>query len=146
MDVFGGYQPEISVHVDRIRLEAHNLRLAALVEAIRNHNVSVPAGQIRSDRRQFTFRVDEESQSLQEIAQIPITTPAGSIIRVGDIAEVQEGSGEDLSRYHANGRAAIPMQIFKQDNANTVEVVELARAKLREIGKRYPEIEITCIF
>jgi len=142
VDVFGGYQPEVSVHVDRNRLDAHNLSLAALVEAIRNHNVSVPAGQIRSARRQYTFRVDEESQTLQEIAQIPITTPAGNMIRVGDIAEVQEGSSEDLSRYRANGRAAIPMQIFKQDDANTVEVVGLASAKFKEIGERYPEIEI----
>lgn len=142
VDVFGGYEPEISVQVDRNRLEVHQLRLAQVVEAIRNHNISVPAGQIRSAGRQYTFRIDEESQTLQEIAQIPITTPAGSRILVGDIAEVKEGSGEDLSRYRVNGKAAIAMQLFKQEDANTVQVVERAREKLAELGKRFPAIEI----
>lgn len=142
VEVFGGYQPEISVQVDRNRLEAYRLRLAPVIDAIRSHNVSLPAGQIRSTRQQFTFRVDEESQTLQEIGQIPITTSAGSRILLADIAKIEEGSGEDLSRYRVNGRAAIPMQIFKQDDANTVEVVKLARAKFAEIAERYPDIEI----
>ncbi len=142
VDVFGGYQPEISVQVDRNRLEAHRLRLGAVVDAIRSHNISAPAGQIRSKNRQYTFRVDEQSQNLQDIADIPITTPAGYRIRVGDVATVTDGGGEDLSRFHVNGKAAIAMQIFKQDDANTVEVVRLAREKFAELLQRYPQIEI----
>lgn len=142
VDVFGGHEPEISVHVDRNRLEAHRLRLGVVLEAIRNHNVSLPAGQIRSSGRQYTFRVDEQSRTLQEIAEIPITTPAGSRILIGDVAEISESGGEDLSRFRVNGQSAIGMQILKQDGANTVQVVERARNKFKEISKRYPEIEI----
>jgi len=142
VDVFGGYQPEISVQVDRNRLEAHRLRLGAVVEAIRSHNISAPAGQIRSSGRQYTFRVDEQSRTLQDLAEIPITTPAGNRIRVGDVATVTEGAGEDLSRFRVNGKAAIAMQIFKQDDANTVEVVRLAREKFAELSRRYPQIEM----
>lgn len=142
VDVFGGYKPEISVHVDRNRLEAHKLRLAVVVDAIRNHNVSVPAGQIRSAGRQYTFRVDEQKRTLREIAQIPITTQTGSRILIGDIAEISEGGGEDLSRFRVNGQAAIAMQIFKQDDANTVQVVELVRSKFKDISRRYSEIKI----
>ncbi|NIV94906.1 AcrB/AcrD/AcrF family protein, partial [candidate division KSB1 bacterium] len=57
VDVFGGHQPEVSVQVDRNRLDAHRLRLAAVIGAIRRHNVSLPAGQIRSAGQQYTFRV-----------------------------------------------------------------------------------------
>lgn len=142
VDVFGGYEPEISVQVDRDRLEAHHLRLAAVVEAIRNHNVSAPAGQIRSAGRQYTFRVNEQSHSLQEIAQIPITSPSGTRVLVGDIVELKEGGGEDLSRFRVNGKAAIALQIFKQDDANTVEVVRRAQAKFKELSERYAEIQM----
>lgn len=142
VDVFGGYEPEITVAVDRNRLEAHRLRLGAVVEAIRAHNVSVPAGQIRSEGRQYTFRVDEQSQSLKEIAHIPLTTPAGNQIRIGDAAAISEGSSEDLSRFRVNGKPAIAMQIFKQDDANTVEVVELAQEKFRDLAQRYSNIEM----
>ncbi len=112
VDVFGGYKPEISVAVDRDRLEAHRMPLGAVVEAIRTQNVSVPAGQIRSAGRQYTFRVDTQSRSLRDISRILLTTPAGKQIRIGDVATVTESGGEDLSRFRVNGISAIAMQIF----------------------------------
>lgn len=142
VDVFGGYQPEISVAIDRNRLEAYHLDLPAVVNAVKNHNISLPAGQIRSEGRQYTFRIDEQSRTLQDIAQIPIYLPAGKIIRLRDIAEIRQGAAEDQSRFRVNGQAAIAMQIFKQDEANTVEVVERAQKKFAEIGQRYPEMEL----
>ena len=142
VDVFGGYQPEISIRVDRNRLEAHKLRLGMLVDAIRTHNISAPAGQIRSSGRQYSFRVDEQSRTVQELADIPLTTPAGYRIRIGDVATVTQGAGEDQSRFRVNGQPAIAMQIFKQDDANTVEVVNLSRQKFAELAGRFPHIEV----
>ncbi len=142
VDVFGGYQPEVSVLVDRDRLEAHKLNLVKIVEAIRSHNVSVPAGQIRSQGRQYSFRLDEQSVNLQDISQIPLLTPGGQKIRIGDVAKIIEGSAEDLSRFRVNGKSAIAMQIFKQEDANTVEVVKLSQSKFAELGQRFPQIQM----
>ena len=142
VDVFGGYRPEISVQADRDRLDAHRLSLGAIVEAIRRHNISAPAGQIRSTGRQFTFRVDEQCRTVEEIGHLPIATPTGNRIRIGDVALIEEGAGEDLSRFRVNGRAAIAMQIFKQDDANTVAVVQRARARFADLSERYPHVEI----
>jgi multidrug efflux pump subunit AcrB len=141
VDVFGGYQPELSVRVDRARLDAHNLPLGAVVEAITTHNVSLPAGEIRSEGRQYSFRVDQQSETLADIAAIPITTPTGQRVLVGDLAAIEMGSGDDLSRFRVNGDDAIAMQIFKQEDANTVEVVGLLEDAFAEIGDRYPGIE-----
>lgn len=140
VDVFGGYRPEVSVRVDRSRLDAHNLPLGAVVQAIQSHNVSLPAGEIRSEGQQYSFRVDQQSRTVEEIAAIPITTPTGQRVLVGDLASVEDGSSEDLSRFRVNGSSAIAMQIFKQEDANTVEVVNRAQEKLDELQERYPAI------
>ncbi|MBN1446375.1 MAG: efflux RND transporter permease subunit [Bacteroidetes bacterium] len=142
IDVFGGYRPEITVEIDRNRLEAHRLSLPAVVEAISSSNVSVPAGQINSGGRQFTFRVDEQRSSLQEIAAVVVGTPDGKRVLVRDVARVRDGTSEDQSRFRVNGKSAIAMQVFKQDDANTVEVVERAQEKIREFRERYPTLEI----
>ncbi len=142
VDVFGGHQPEISVLVDRNKLEAYHLRLPLVVDAITTHNVSLPAGQIRSEGRQYSFRVDERSRTPEDIRNIVLTTPMGKRIRVGDLATVAEGSAEDLSRFHVNGEPAIAMQIFKQDDANTVDVVEKAQQKFAVLQKRYPNVKM----
>jgi len=139
VDVFGGHSPELSVRVDRTRLDAHNLPLGAVVEAIRTHNVSLPAGEIRSEGRQYSFRLDHRSSSADEIAAIPVTTPTGQRVLVGDLAVVEDGAGEDLSRFRVDGEAAIAMQVFKQSDANTVDVVGRTQAAFDTIRDRYPE-------
>lgn len=141
VDVFGGYQPELSVQVDRDRLEAHNLPLGAVVEAITAHNVSLPAGEIRSEGRQYSFRLDQQSGSIAELSTIPITTPAGQRVLLGDLAAIEIGSGEDLSRFRVNGENAIAMHVFKREDANTVEVVGQVREALIEIRNRYPDMQ-----
>jgi len=142
VDVFGGHQPEVSVEVDRNRLEAHRMPLEAVVQAIRSHNVSVPAGQIRSAGRQYSFRMDAQSDTTDDIAAIPLSTPGGRRVLVGDLATVTNGSGEDLSAFRVNGKSAIAIQVFKQDNANTVAVVQAAREKLAELEHSYSGIQV----
>jgi len=141
VDVFGGYQPEVSVSVDRSRLEAHNLPFGAVVEAITANNISLPAGEIRSEGRQYSFRVDQQSGSIAELSEIPITTPAGRRVLLGDLARIEIGSGEDMSRFRVNGENAIAMQVFKQEDANTVEVVGLVNDAFAEIRERYPDLQ-----
>ena len=142
VDVFGGFSPEVSISVDKDRLEARRLPLSAVSDAIRNFNVSEPSGQIKGAGKHYSFRIDTRSGSLQEIASIPIITPEGQRVLVGDVAVVSEGSGEDLSRFRVDGKGAIAMQVFKQEDANTVEVVERAMEKFGELRKRYPDVEM----
>ncbi|RKX29064.1 MAG: AcrB/AcrD/AcrF family protein, partial [Candidatus Zixiibacteriota bacterium] len=140
VDVFGGHNPEVSVFVDRSKLDAYKLPIAAVAQAIKEHNVSIPAGKINSNEIQYSFRVDEESKTIQDIAKIPIRLQDGNRLLLGDLAKIRYGSAEDLSKYHVNGESAIAVQILKQDNANTVDVVLRAQAKFAEIAGRYPQL------
>jgi hydrophobe/amphiphile efflux-1 (HAE1) family protein len=142
VDVFGGFRPEITVDVDRRRLEAHRLSLAQLAEAIAMHNVSAPAGQISSGGRQHTFRLDEQKRSVQDLGRIPVPTPAGSRVLLRDVADIRVGSSEDQARFRVDGKSAIAVQVFKQDDANTVEVVERAQRKMQQLQEEYPQLEV----
>ncbi|MBD3225660.1 MAG: MMPL family transporter [Caldithrix sp.] len=141
VDVFGGYEPEISIQVNRQKMEAYRLSLAQIVQAVKEQNISVPAGQIRSEGQQYTFRLDAQSTDIEDIMNILVDTPAGARVRISHFADVQSGASEDLSRFRVNGQSAIAMQIFKQDDANTVDVVRLSRAKFEDLDRQYPSID-----
>ncbi len=142
VDVFGGFRPEINVDVDRQHLEAHRLSLPQLADAISMHNVSAPAGQINSRGRQYTFRLDEQKRTPQDLGRIPIQTAAGTRVLLRDVADIREGSSEDQARYRVNGKSAIAVQVFRQDDANTVEVVARAQKKMRQLQESYPSLEV----
>ncbi|MDX9759157.1 MAG: efflux RND transporter permease subunit [Bacteroidota bacterium] len=141
VDVFGGDRPEITVSVDRSRLEAYRVALPQVVEAIAANNASAPAGQITSRGRQYSFRLDERKRDIEDLSRIPVPLPQGGRVLLRDLAEIHSGTAEDQSRFHVNGTAAIAMQVFKQDDANTVEVVEHAQEKIRELHAKYPHLE-----
>jgi hydrophobe/amphiphile efflux-1 (HAE1) family protein len=140
VDVFGGHEPEIAVRVDRDRLDAHRLTIGDVVRALREHNVSRPAGQIRGEGRQLSFRVDAQFDLPGQLGGIPLTTPGGQPVRIGDLATITMGGAEDLARFRVDGEPAIAMQIFKQDDANTVAVVAAARAQLAVLASRHPDV------
>ena len=140
VDVFGGYRPEISVLVDRERLDAHGMAPSSVVAALLQHNVSLPAGQIRSTNGQYNFRVDGQISSAAGLADIPLPTRDGQRLLVGDVARIIGGSAENQSLFHVNGKPAIALQIFRQDDANTVDVVESARTRLASLAVAYPQV------
>jgi len=140
VDVFGGHNPEVSVFVDRSILETYKLPIAAVAQAIKEHNVNIPAGKINSNEIQYSFRIDEESKTIPDIEKIPIRLQDGNRLLLGDLAKIHYGSAEDLSKYHVNGESAIAVQILKQDNANTVDVVLRTQEKFAEIAGRYPHL------
>lgn len=140
IDVFGGHEPELSVLLDRSRLESYGVLIGSVVSTIRSYNISTPAGKITSTENQFAFRIDEQRRTIQDFETIPIRLQDGNRLLLGDIAQINYGSAEDLSKYHVNGKEAIAVQIFKQDDANTVDVVLKAQKKIHEFENRYPRL------
>src|SRR5690606_1582459 len=58
---------------------------------------------------------------------LPITTPAGTMIRLSDIADVQDGIKDPEKIARINQKNTILMQVFKQSDANAVEVSEAVK-------------------
>lgn len=141
IDVFGGHEPELSVLLDRSRLESYGVPVGNIVSAIRSYNVSIPAGKITSTENQYAFRIDEQRKTIQDFETIPVRLQDGNRLQLGDLAQIQYGSAEDQSKYHVNGESAIAVQVFKQDDANTVDVVLKAQEKIRELDSRYPSLK-----
>ncbi|AWV88820.1 efflux RND transporter permease subunit [Bradymonas sediminis] len=141
VDVFGGSKPTVEVELDRRKLEAARVPLARVVESLRASNAMSPAGMIRSESTQTIFRVDTRADSIADLARIPIATPGGSHILLGDLATIRNAAAEDDSRFRLNGRQVIAMQVFKTTEANTVDVVRRAQASIAQLEGFYEGVE-----
>jgi hydrophobe/amphiphile efflux-1 (HAE1) family protein len=138
VDVFGGAKPAVLVEVNRRDAEAYRLPLTRIVESVRKHNSTLPAGEIRTETGQVMFRLESRAQSVEELSRIPIALPDGSRILLGDVASVRSGSLDDDSRFAIDGQNAIAVQVFKTEEANTVAVVRAVRETIGHLGERYP--------
>jgi len=139
VNVFGGSKPAVLVEINQRDAQAYGMSLPRIVGSIRKHNSALPAGEIRTETGHTMFRLESRAQSVEELSRIPIVLPDGSRILLGDVAHVRFGALDDDARFAVDGEAAIAMQVFKTDDANTVDVVRRVREMLDSLGGSYPD-------
>ncbi|PED08697.1 efflux RND transporter permease subunit [Bacillus pseudomycoides] len=82
-------------------------------------------------------------------AQAPQMNPAAAngipTVTLEEIADIKEvGKAESISR--TNGKEAIGIQIVKAADANTVDVVNAVKDKVKDFEKKYKDLEIISTF
>jgi multidrug efflux pump subunit AcrB/outer membrane protein TolC len=143
VDVFGGAVRAVLVEIDQRKLEAYRIPLPRVLEAIRAQNTTAPAGRLRSETTQTSYRVEARSADLRSLAAVPLFTPGGETLRLSAIATLRVGSLDDDARFSIDGTRAIALQVFKTDEANTVQVVREIQREVQRLGGQYPALKLT---
>ncbi|QNF34673.1 efflux RND transporter permease subunit [Adhaeribacter swui] len=134
----GGEEREIKVNVNPEKLRGYGLSLNQVTQAIITANQDYPTGKIETTEEQYNIRMAAKFTSLDQIRNLIVfTNPNGSQVRVGDIAEVQNGIADYTTLNRINGRASIGMIIQKQADANAVDISERVRAEIGNIENMY---------
>ena len=138
VDLVGGEEREIKVNLDSQRLESYGISIAKVAQAVQGANLDFPTGTVKDSDAQFTVRLAGKFNSLEELAQLTIGhSPQGGAIKLGDLAEIQDGRKEDTNLIRVNGRSAVGILIQKQSDANAVEVCKTVRRELQRLEKEY---------
>lgn len=137
VDISGVAPAEVEIAVSSDALSAHGLSLNDLVTRLRSINFSVSAGEIDDGGRRLRVQPVGEITSLTQMRALVLDTRG---TRLGDIADVRlKPSRVDYGR-HLDGRPAVGIDIFKERNANLVDVVRQVLDRLALIGNQ-PEFE-----
>src|SRR4051795_6117830 len=137
--IIGGRPRQINVVVDSAKLSAVGLTTAQLVAALQSQNVQIPGGKVEQGLRDLTLRTYGRVQSPQDFANIPLTTANGYVVKVGDVAHIEDSVAEPESIATVNGKPAVVMNIRKQSGTNTVEVIERLKEQLGQVRTDLPK-------
>ena len=134
IEIVGGRPREIHVVIDPARLAARGLTPGDVAAALESGNLELPAGRITEVGHEVVVTTKGAFTSLQEIADAPIAGPgvamAGAVVRVGDVALVQDDMLEARSHASVDGKPALGLVIQKESGANLVEVAGEVRAEI----------------
>lgn len=136
--VVGGREREIKVKVAQDRLRAYGLSIQQLQAALGQGNLSLPAGTADAGDVRYRVRYDAQFQSTEELAGLVLQSTPKGVIRLGDVAQVEDGLKEQdfISRF--NGVDSVGLLITKQATANTMQVADDLRATVAEVEKTLP--------
>jgi HAE1 family hydrophobic/amphiphilic exporter-1 len=138
VNLVGEAKREVQVVVDRTRLEAYNLSLAQIVDALRTQNVDAPVGTADRGTTEAMVRVTARGTTAAQIAEIPVKHVGDRTLLVRDVAQVIDGVEEARSLAFVDDRPAIALDVQKQAGANTVAVADGVRAAVAKMGPEMP--------
>lgn len=125
--VKGGQQEEIQVQLDVESLKSLGLSPDFVIAALAQQNINLSGGRLREGEAEYLVRTLNEFMTIEDVANSIIVTPGGAQLKLFEIAEVFLGTKERETIVHINGREAVAIDIFKEGDANTVEVCNKIR-------------------
>lgn len=145
VDMIGGEEREIQVSVNPDKLEGYGLSILEVQQLIASSNMDFPTGNVKTRNNQTTLRLSGKITSIEEFRTLPIRTPSGTVIRLQDIADVQDGIKDVEKISRIDRKNTILLQVFKQSDANAVEVSKLVKEMNAEIERDYASQGISIV-
>lgn len=138
--IFGEARPAMRVWLQPGKLAAFSVTPADVEAALRTQNVELPAGRLESADQNVTLRVERPFATPEQFRQLVIARGGdGYLVRLGDVARVEQGPENPYSAFRINGEPAAGLGIVRQSGANTLAVANAVREAADEIRPMLPD-------
>lgn len=146
VQAFGAGDYSMRVWLDPEKMKARGLTADDVVNAVREQNLQVAAGQIgeppipEGQAYQMTMNVRGRLLEADEFEQIVLRTGEdGRMLRIGDVAKAELGAKTYVIGSSLNGLSSATIAVYQIPGANALEVVAGVRAQLDQMEAGFPE-------
>ncbi len=148
--IVGGRAPEYHVIVDPLRLQAANLSLAQITDALNRNNQVTPAGMLEENYQLYLTVVDGRLQTIADIENMAVTAVAaapnmatapaalGHPLRIKDFARVERAPEPVFNIVTARGEKAVLLNVYSQPNGSTLDIAKQLKDELAALSKTLP--------
>jgi len=141
VEVSGVRDYEISIEVPLHRLSALGLTLTDVAGAIRRSSLDLSAGSINTRESQVRVRTLGQNYNQQDFEEIVLLSGRdGTLVRLGDIAEVRDGFEEADVIVRYQNRPAAFVEVYRAGGEQVMDVATTVREHLaNEVIPALPE-------
>ena len=139
VELLGGRKRQINVLAQLDRLAQYGLTANDLLAAIGRESLDIPAGDIRLPYREIGVRFKGEARSAEDVANLTFAVPDRGVLRIADVARVEDGSSDPETVVSYNGSSAVLMEVYKRADGNTIRVADGIYERIEEVRGLLPE-------
>ena len=141
VDVFGGFDKEIEVVIDKDKLDRYNLNITKIIATLKSNNDDFAIGFITSEEDRFLLKSKGKRDQINALKEISISKD----IVLGDVAKIYFGHYENSAEYFGNGKASIAIAVKRAENADVIKSIDLVQKEIDKLSQKYTNItfEIT---
>ena len=138
VQVFGSQKYAVRVQLNPDALAARGIGVDEVQQAITAANANTPIGTLKNSKQSLTIQALTDRSNAEQFRSIIVATRGGRPMRLGDLAVVTDSVENNQTASWYNGTRAILLGVFRQPEANTVEVVDRIKALLPSFESQLP--------
>ena len=138
VQLIGGMKKRINVKIDRDKLAEYHLSIEDLERNIISQNLSLPAGTMNINDKDYLLRIPAEYKNIQELENVFIKQVDSKVVTLKDIAEVEDGFNDEKFSMKINGDKGLMLLVQKRSGANTIDVVRKVSSSMKKLAKKLP--------
>ncbi|WP_431275216.1 efflux RND transporter permease subunit [Variovorax ureilyticus] len=144
--VYGQKRFAVRVKADADLLNARNITLDELANAVRLANANTPVGVLDGPRQTLTIQANEQMLKAADFAKVIVGQRNGAPVRLDEVATIEDSFESVKTGSAYNGKSSISLAVQRQPNANTVQVVDAVRALMPRFHEELPQsVEISVL-
>jgi len=139
-EILGSRPYEISIEVSEFTLQAYDLTLAEVAEAVRRGSLDLSAGAIRSEAGDILVRTKGQAYIGRDFEEIVVrTNPDGTRVLLKDIALIRDEFVETDAFSEYNGKPAISIRVLSVGDQSELDISETVRAYVAQKAETLPD-------
>jgi HAE1 family hydrophobic/amphiphilic exporter-1 len=146
VNVNGSLRRELSVLLRAEKLREYNVSVTEVVNALRLQNTTAPVGRVKGTLDEQSIRLVGRIESPKEFNDIVLRRRGNEIVRLGQVATIEDGFAELSGFSLRNGHPNVGISVTRSRDASTVTVANRVRDMVAEINKTLPagtRLEVT---
>src|SRR5437868_1953869 len=137
-DILGGRTFAMRVWMKPERMAALNISPADVRSALTRNNYLAAVGSTKGSLLQVNLTANTDLHTADQFKQLVVRQDKGTLVRLGDMADVVRGAEDYNAEVRFSGQKAIFMGTWVLPNANSVDVIKRVRVELDQIKKELP--------
>ena len=135
---YGGRVRQVQIDLNPQALQAKGLSAQDVENAIAAQNQILPGGTAKIGDFQYTVKLNDAAETIEELNDLPIKTVGGATIQIHDVGHVRDGSPPQQSLVHVDGSRAVLTTILKAGSASTLAIVQGVKDALPKLKETLP--------
>src|SRR3989441_6193368 len=137
-DILGGRYVAMRIWMKPDRMAALNISPAQVRTALARNNYLAAVGSTKGSLLQVNLTANTDLHTADDFKKLVVRQDKGTLVRLGDIADVVLGAEDYDSEVHFSGQKAVFMGVYVLPNANSVDVIKRVRVEMEQIKKELP--------
>jgi multidrug efflux pump subunit AcrB len=131
---YGGTYRQIQIYVDPVKLEARNLSLNDVVNAVNSSNLILPAGDVRIGSKDFNIYANSQFPDANSMNQMPLKSVGNGSVLVADVGHAVDSGALQYNIVRIDGQRSVYVPVFKQaGNSNTITIVNGMKEAIKHL-------------